>query len=227
MNVKSAIALLLGLAAGSGQANAVTFFDSLTGSTLNPNLSISATSGFGAALTSNGIVLTKDSGTNTGNVEITSNFTFSGNFTLSVSDLYFPLTLSPHGEAGLLVFNQSSIFSDVFHITNSSPGHVLVNNSLSLASLSYTPGATGGTFTIAGFTNQQLRLDVFLLEEYSGTAANTITFRDLSLTADSFSSNFVAGPVPEPSTWALLLLGFAGIGYRVYRRQKDVPALAA
>src|SRR5262249_8497825 len=106
VNVKSAIALLLGLAAGSGQANAVTFFDSLTGSTLNPNLSISATSGFGAALTSNGIVLTKDSGTNTGNVEITSNFTFSGNFTLSVSDLNFPLTLSPDGEAGLLVFNQ-------------------------------------------------------------------------------------------------------------------------
>ena len=33
--------------------------------------------------------------------------------------------------------------------------------------------------------------------------------------------------VPEPSTWAMLLLGFAGIGYGVYRRKKAGPALAA
>jgi hypothetical protein len=33
-------------------------------------------------------------------------------------------------------------------------------------------------------------------------------------------------PVPEPSTWAMMLLGFAGIGYGVYRRKK-VAALAA
>jgi hypothetical protein len=26
--------------------------------------------------------------------------------------------------------------------------------------------------------------------------------------------------VPEPSTWAMMLLGFAGIGYGVYRRKK-------
>src|SRR5215217_2604750 len=32
--------------------------------------------------------------------------------------------------------------------------------------------------------------------------------------------------VPEPSTWAMMLLGFAGIGYGVYRRKK-LAALAA
>ena len=111
----------------------------------------------------------------------------------------------------------------MFHFASS--GDVHVNNFLSINSLTYTPGANGGTFTISGFTNQQLTLDVFLLEEYSGSSANTITFRDLSLNADSFSPNFVTGAVPEPSTWAMRL-GFAGIGYGVYRRRKAAPATA-
>jgi hypothetical protein len=34
------------------------------------------------------------------------------------------------------------------------------------------------------------------------------------------------GAVPEPSTWAMLLLGFAGIGFMAYRR-KSKPALMA
>jgi hypothetical protein len=36
----------------------------------------------------------------------------------------------------------------------------------------------------------------------------------------------VASGVPEPSTWAMLLLGFAGIGFMAYRR-KAKPALMA
>jgi PEP-CTERM motif len=32
--------------------------------------------------------------------------------------------------------------------------------------------------------------------------------------------------VPEPSTWAMLLLGFAGVGFTAYRR-KSKPALMA
>lgn len=36
----------------------------------------------------------------------------------------------------------------------------------------------------------------------------------------------VAGAVPEPSTWAMLILGFAGIGFMTYRR-KSKPALMA
>jgi hypothetical protein len=33
-------------------------------------------------------------------------------------------------------------------------------------------------------------------------------------------------PVPEPSTWAMMLIGFAGIGFMAYRR-KPKPALMA
>jgi hypothetical protein len=36
----------------------------------------------------------------------------------------------------------------------------------------------------------------------------------------------IASAVPEPSTWAMMLLGFAGIGFMAYRR-KSKPALMA
>jgi hypothetical protein len=29
----------------------------------------------------------------------------------------------------------------------------------------------------------------------------------------------VAGAVPEPSTWAMLILGFFGVGFMAYRRK--------
>jgi hypothetical protein len=41
-----------------------------------------------------------------------------------------------------------------------------------------------------------------------------------------FFSGGVASAVPEPSTWAMLLLGFAVIGFTAYRR-KSKPALMA
>ena len=36
----------------------------------------------------------------------------------------------------------------------------------------------------------------------------------------------ISSAVPEPSTWAMMLLGFAGIGYGVYRRNKRAPLAA-
>ena len=46
---------------------------------------------------------------------------------------------------------------------------------------------------------------------------------DLSPTALTVT---VAESVPEPSTWAMMLLGFGGIGFMAYRR-KSKPALIA
>jgi hypothetical protein len=43
---------------------------------------------------------------------------------------------------------------------------------------------------------------------------------------DNLLFNAATPAVPEPSTWAMLLLGFAGIGFMAYRR-KARPALAA
>ena len=37
----------------------------------------------------------------------------------------------------------------------------------------------------------------------------------------------VAGAVPEPSTWAMMILGFAGVGFMAYRRRNQTASLAA
>jgi hypothetical protein len=35
----------------------------------------------------------------------------------------------------------------------------------------------------------------------------------------------VTAAVPEPSTWAMMILGFAGVGFMAYRRKQNGPAL--
>jgi PEP-CTERM motif len=49
---------------------------------------------------------------------------------------------------------------------------------------------------------------------------------DTILVNFTVSENVVTPAVPEPSTWVMLLLGFAGIGFMAYRR-KSKPALMA
>lgn len=62
-------------------------------------------------------------------------------------------------------------------------------------------------------------------DENPGLNYPTITgsYGQNGLLAVDFS---VASAVPEPSTWAMLLLGFAGLGFMAYRR-KASPALMA
>ena len=54
---------------------------------------------------------------------------------------------------------------------------------------------------------------------FSG-AANFIGFDDITL------GSAIPGAIPEPSTWAMMILGFAGVGFMAYRR-KSKPALMA
>jgi hypothetical protein len=35
---------------------------------------------------------------------------------------------------------------------------------------------------------------------------------------------FASDPIPEPSTWAMMLIGFAGLGFAGYRKAKAAPA---
>ncbi len=39
------------------------------------------------------------------------------------------------------------------------------------------------------------------------------------------SSELHISAVPEPSTWAMMVLGFAGVGFMAYRRRSNGPAL--
>jgi hypothetical protein len=48
----------------------------------------------------------------------------------------------------------------------------------------------------------------------------TLTFQ--STTGSAYGpalDNLSVTPVPEPSTWAMMILGFAGVGFLAYRRK--------
>jgi hypothetical protein len=62
----------------------------------------------------------------------------------------------------------------------------------------------------------------------AGTALSAgadIGLGQYDLTFRTYSDTGFTGAVPEPSTWAMMMLGFAGVGYMTYRRRK-VAALA-
>jgi hypothetical protein len=48
-----------------------------------------------------------------------------------------------------------------------------------------------------------------------------------TLRTDNVGSFSVSSAVPEPSTWTMFILGFAGIGFMAYRRKHNGPALRA
>ena len=99
------------------------------------------------------------------------------------------------------VDNQGSIIlnGDFAHPIATLPGGDLVSNFEVLHAFSFSP--TQGTNTLE-----------FVITDTGPPTA----FR-----VDGF-----AGAIPEPSTWAMMILGFAGIGFMAYRR-KSKPALMA
>jgi hypothetical protein len=81
----------------------------------------------------------------------------------------------------------------------------------SFLNLYLTPGANL-------FSGQSLSIDTALTASKDiGTAL---------INGDNFQGSLVAA-VPEPSTWALMLLGFTGVGFLAYRRKSFVPISAA
>jgi hypothetical protein len=62
--------------------------------------------------------------------------------------------------------------------------------------------------------------------DYSECCGGQLAFTVASSDNGGHSIPPISQDVPEPSTWAMLLLGFAGIGFIAYR-QKSTPALLA
>jgi hypothetical protein len=125
------------------------------------------------------------------------NFEFSVN-PGSLVGTYSLLTIT--GPGGVLAFNPQTI------LDNTPPGGPLYQNSENLGfaflggPLNFNPNASGiYTFDLKLFSADQREL------------------ADVSIQVNA---------VPEPSTWAMLILGFAGIGFMAYRRKMQPTALA-
>jgi hypothetical protein len=98
-----------------------------------------------------------------------------------------------------------------------------------------SPGSLSGNYfgTIFGSVTDsnaggiQVDLDNTAHTFGTGAAAFTLTVNDVAVSNDGVATpitGFIRTAVPEPTTWAMMLLGFAGIGFAMRRRRS--PALA-
>jgi len=47
---------------------------------------------------------------------------------------------------------------------------------------------------------------------------------DFYILTSGSATEVIAPAVPEPTTWAMMILGFCGIGFMAYRRKQNGPA---
>ena len=142
-----------------------------------------------------------------------------GSFATNASGSYDQHLFTPDGTGS----NNSTAFQTAILTTN----NLLANTTYSI--------------TYSGDDDVFLALGNQVISQDGGVHAigqlNTVTFNTGALDdplkiffADRYNVqselSFTISAVPEPSTWAMLLLGFAGVGFMAYRR-KSKPALIA
>lgn len=154
-----------------------------------------------------------------------SGFTGSGTFTLETTTSYpppFACTYCADGPGYLLTSISGSLNGNV--ITGlASPDTVLGNDNLFFAQSS---GDSVDWWGI-GFTTSAGSYDIFG-GEHGGHLGDFIAAGGTS--GDALFANPIVGsvaPVPEPSTWAMMLLGFACIGVASRRRAAAVARSTA
>ena len=114
----------------------------------------------------------------------------------------------PGGPDGMGIITGGALNGDIIVNTNSDGIWLLdaLGNETQIAS-----GGSRGDYTAPDYTNGSLFV----------TQSDSIL--RLSLAGAGIGS---PGSVPEPSTWVMMILGFAGVGFMAYRR-KSKPALMA
>jgi hypothetical protein len=210
---------------GLGTALALTSFVSSASAvvTLNQNLASGWTQGTG---TSNGnfAVDTEDNGVELG---LRASIRFVGPITPTGNLYIAPVGSTPPGRA-LWNFefsvNPGSLVNTHSLLTITGPG----------GSFAFDPKTYFGDNTPVGGplyqNSENLGFSIFPGLNFNPNASGIYTF-DLKL----FSSDdrqlgdvsIQVNAVPEPSTWAMLILGFAGIGFMAYRRKSRPAMLAA
>lgn len=103
-----------------------------------------------------------------------------------------------------------------------------VNFAESIGSSAITIGVGNGSNTLYSVSPTTTAYQKQFLGFVSDTAFNTITVTDTQ--PDGwfiFDVTTAVAAVPEPSSWAMLILGFAGVGFVAYRRRNQGALRAA
>jgi hypothetical protein len=77
----------------------------------------------------------------------------------------------------------------------------------------------GGFILLIGFSNFEV--------EFNFQAQNGNTLGQVGVGSWTTTESAGIAAVPEPSTWAMMLLGFAGIGFLGYRRKSRLALRTA
>ena len=119
--------------------------------------------------------------------------------------------------------NGTFTLADFNQFTFSTP--VALNLSQELIGQPVGGGCTFGTST--GSCGDSVSGDFNLFG--IGNAPTGVWYFDLmtaggdQMLVTSISSASISSAVPEPATWAMMLLGFAGVGFMAYRRKQNGP----
>jgi hypothetical protein len=115
---------------------------------------------------------------------------------------------------GQLTAMSFTIDGMTFNLLNSTSAGVGFNN---------TGPSTPEIINTINYTGQH---DNFVFQLSAGGFG--YTFTDTANSQLSSSGTIVAtiSAVPEPSTWAMMILGFCGLGFMAYRRKPNGPALS-
>jgi hypothetical protein len=88
-------------------------------------------------------------------------------------------------------------------------------------------GTVTGTFTFLNESSQtSQKMDFNLIITDASKLTWDFTETNQGAVQITKEGTYYVAAVPEPSTWAMMLLGFAGLGFMAYRR-KSKPALIA
>jgi hypothetical protein len=92
--------------------------------------------------------------------------------------------------------------------------------------LTTDPGTGKAGFLIGADAAQQVALQNLLnAAGQTGHVGLTASLSDVDSGGDTFTAINIAPGIPEPSTWAMMILGFAGVGFLTYRRRNRAAAL--
>jgi hypothetical protein len=154
------------------------------------------------------------------------------------SNLYFdidPLTGSGGSELGIEVNNKRGFVagtSDYFDLSSAldfSSGTIggVTTTEFSIDNSVFRDFIAGavalGYFGPGGYTAQDVRLNLSQSLGYSVAGGSSYGAARLG----TFSVAASTAAVPEPATWAMILVGFGAVGYSLRRRRNVVPSIPA
>jgi hypothetical protein len=156
-----------------------------------------------------------------------------------IFDLTFTAPETGLSGTGVLKLADGTDLSGGNITTAASPVELLTITIGPYAPLNFTSSYQSISFDAGNLTGLQIFYSTFPANYPNppqitlSSAGLTYTFHDFLSGADtetgviSATREPIASSVPEPSTWAMMILGLSGVGFMAYRRRNQSVALAA